>query len=150
MHDRLRKLLLPAVVLAGVASLQTPSRAADVVKVQFEDPSVGNGVDGMKMVVEPATVKAGKVTFQATNESQGLVHEMILIKAPDDGKPLPYDVKADKIDEAGIHSLGEVSERDPGQAGTLTVDLQPGKYLLLCNQSGHYKGGMWTMVTATP
>ncbi len=150
MRSRSQTLLFAATVLAGAVGLQTAGWAADVVKVQLMDPSAGNGVDAMKIVAEPTTVKAGKVTFQATNASQGLVHEMIVIKAPEDGKPLPYDAKADKIDEEAIHSLGEISEREPGQAGVLTVDLKPGKYVLLCNQAGHYKGGMWTTVTAAP
>ena len=150
MRHRSRTLILAGAVVAGAIGIQATGWAAAIVKVQLMDPSAENGVDGMKMVAEPSTVKAGMVTFQAANLSHGLVHEMILLKVPADGKPLPYDAQADKINETGIHSLGEVSERDPGQAGTLTIKLAPGNYILMCNQAGHYKGGMWTTVTATP
>ena len=150
MRSRLRTPMLATAVLAGVACLQTAGWAASIVKVQLQDSSVGNGMDGMRLVAEPSTVKAGPVTFQVSNQSHGLVHEMIVIKAPEDGKPLPYDAQADKVDEDGIHSLGEVSEREPGKDGTLTLNLAPGKYLLLCNQSSHYKGGMVASLTATP
>ena len=43
----------------------------------------------------------------------------------------------------------EVSELDPGASGSLTVALQPGKYLLICNVPGHYASGMWTEFTVT-
>lgn len=150
MRSRSQALLLAATVVAGAVGLQTSGWASAVVKVHLQDPSVGGGIDAMKMVAEPNTVKAGMVTFQVNNQSQGLVHEMIVIKAPEDGKPLPYDTQKDMVSEDSIHSLGEVSERDPGQSGTLTLTLPPGKYILICNQAGHYKGGMWTTLTATP
>jgi uncharacterized cupredoxin-like copper-binding protein len=31
----------------------------------------------------------------------------------------------------------------------LTLRLKPGKYLLLCNEAGHYKAGMVTVFTVT-
>ncbi len=150
MRSRSQALLLAATVMAGAVGLQTSGWATAVVKVQLQDPSAGDGIDAMKVVAEPSTVKAGMVTFQVTNQSQGLVHEMIVIQAPEDGKPLPYDTQKDLVSEGRIHSLGEVSERSPGQSGMLTLNLKPGKYILMCNQVGHYKGGMWTTLTATP
>ena len=36
----------------------------------------------------------------------------------------------------------ETTDLDPGKGGTLTLDLQPGHYILICNQPGHFMHGM--------
>lgn len=92
-------------------------------------------------------VKAGSVTFEVTNASKDIVHEMILSPAPADGKILPYLADQYKVDEDAAGHLGEVSELDPGKSGSLTVDLKPGKYVLFCNIPAHFMGGMWTEIT---
>lgn len=93
------------------------------------------------------TVKAGKVTFEVTNASKDIVHEMILSPLPAGGKPLPYLADQLKVDEDAAGHLGEVSELDPGKSGALTVDLKPGKYILFCNIPAHFMNGMWTEIT---
>ena len=100
---------------------------------------------GVKSDVE--TVPAGTVTFQVTNTSKEVIHEMILAPLPADGSPLPYLVSDYKVNEDAAGHLGEVSELDPGKAGALTVDLKPGKYLLFCNIPAHFMNGMWTIIT---
>ena len=96
----------------------------------------------MSVVAEPKTVPAGEVSFVATNKSPDFVHEMILIKVTDPTKPLPFVAADLKIDEDAAGHLGEVSELDPGKSGTLTIKLDPGTYMLLCNVAGHYMAGM--------
>lgn len=96
-----------------------------------------------------SSVPAGKVTFDVTNESKDIVHEMILSPMPDDPAALPYVATDYKVDEDAAGHLGEVSELDPGKGGQLTLDLKPGKYILFCNIPGHFMGGMWTVVTVT-
>ncbi len=142
--------LLAIAFLAAIAFNPAQGWAATSVKVLLQDTSTDPSLESMKMVAEPATVKAGKVTFTATNLSKGLIHEMIVIRSPNKGTALPYDADKQLVKESGIHSLGEVAERDPGQSGALTLDLKPGSYLLFCNQAGHYKAGMSTTLTVTP
>jgi uncharacterized cupredoxin-like copper-binding protein len=93
------------------------------------------------------SVPAGNVTFQVTNSSKDIVHEMILSPAPADGKLMPYMADMAKVDEDGAGHLGEVSELNPGQGGALTLDLKPGKYVLFCNIPSHFMNGMWTEIT---
>jgi uncharacterized cupredoxin-like copper-binding protein len=142
--------LFAAAILVGAASLPAHSWAATMVNVLLQDSSTDTSIQGMRMTAEPSTIKAGMVTFRVTNASKGLIHEMILLIPPANGKPLPYDARKDAVIESGFHSLGEVSERNPGQSGKLTVHLNPGRYLLICNQAGHYKAGMSTNLTVTP
>jgi uncharacterized cupredoxin-like copper-binding protein len=89
-------------------------------------------------------VKAGRVTLEAVNQSKNLVHEVLVVPALPQGRELPYDATKDTVVEKRVHSLGEISELKPGARGKLTLSLKPGKYLLFCNQPGHYKAGMST------
>jgi uncharacterized cupredoxin-like copper-binding protein len=121
-----------------------------VVKVELQDSSTADGLKTMQMKLDRNTVPAGRVRFVATNESKGLVHEMIVVKTDQEPSTLPYDAKKDEVIEAKVKSLGEVPELQPGKSGTLTVNLKPGAYILYCNQAGHVHQGMWTHFTVTP
>lgn len=168
MNQSRRKLLL---LLCGLLTLGpiAPSFAAEsIVKVSLWDKgphsldAFGQGMMrgmGMKtknmpramlgIDVHPKTITAGMVTFEVTNTSKDMVHEMVVSPVPDSGKPLPYDKSLSKVDEDAAGHLGEVSELTPGQSGTLKLALKPGKYILYCNLPGHYSLGMWTLITVT-
>jgi len=92
------------------------------------------------LTVSVATVKAGPVTFTLTNKStMGKEHEMVVLKTdtPFDQLEVGTD---DRVSEAD--SVGEISEIKPGTTGTVTLDLTPGKYVLVCNLPKHYAQGM--------
>ncbi len=40
--------------------------------------------------------------------------------------------------------MGEVSDLGPGRDDTLTLNLKPGHYALICNLPGHDAAGMYT------
>ena len=147
----MRKVLATAAILA--AAIAVPAAAAvhqaapQVVRIQLEDPSTDPSISGMQMKAEPTTVKAGRVTFEAVNRSKDLVHEVLVVPAPAAGKDYAYDAKSNRIDEKRAHSKGEVSDLKPGAQGRVTLTLKPGMYVLLCNQPGHYKSGMFTKLT---
>jgi uncharacterized cupredoxin-like copper-binding protein len=103
----------------------------------------------MGIKLSRAMAPAGIVTFHVTNASADTIHEMIVMYLADPSKPLPYLTAEQRVDEDKAGDKGEVSELDPGAKGTLTVNLKPGKYLLICNVPGHYAAGMWTEFTVT-
>lgn len=156
----LRAVLLAALP-AALAVVPGPVQAAvSLVQVQLWDKGpdsmveTGHGVGMgdpakamMGLGVRPTTVKAGDVRFEVVNTSNDTIHEMVVIRAPKDGKDLPFDPTMNKFDEDAAGHLGEVSELEPGKSGALRVHLKPGKYLLSCNVPGHYMGGMWTTLT---
>jgi uncharacterized cupredoxin-like copper-binding protein len=74
---------------------------------------------------------------------------MLVVKVKDFEQALAYDSKDGKIVENKTHDIGEVSELEPGKSGSLTVDLKPGKYMLVCNMPGHYKSHMYTNLLVT-
>ena len=48
-----------------------------------------------------------------------------------------------RIDEAKLDVVGEQPEYEPGTPGSVTLDLTPGRYVVMCNIQGHYKAGMY-------
>lgn len=114
--------------------------------------AMGKRGDGMPMApmgirVSAQTVPAGPVTFQVTNSSKQMVHEMVISPVKDTHTPLPYDKADEKVNEDAAGHLGEVAELEPGDKGALTLTLKPGSYILYCNIPGHYALGMWTLLT---
>ena len=111
---------------------------------------MGRGMmGGMSVRTNVASVKAGNVTFDVTNLSRSLVHEMIVVAVENPNAPLPYDYNAGQIPEKQVKMLGETEEMQPNAEKTITIDLKPGAYLLICNVPGHYAAGMWTPLTVT-
>lgn len=140
------KLALLSLLLSGAANAAGP---AQTLGIKLQDSSTDPSLAHMRMVVDHDSLKPGRVTIQATNESKGLVHEVIVVR-DSGGKELPYDAKKSLVIEKRIQRLGEISDLAPGKSGKLTLDLKPGKYLLICNQPGHFKDGMSAKVTVAP
>ncbi|MGB5559281.1 MAG: plastocyanin/azurin family copper-binding protein [Paracoccaceae bacterium] len=103
----------------------------------------------MGITLDMTEVPAGEITFQATNDSKTMIHEMVLAPVTDPNTPMPYDTANEKVDEDAAGHLGEVAELDPGASGALTLTLKPGTYILYCNIPGHYALGMWTTIKVT-
>ncbi len=70
------------------------------------------------------TVKAGKVTFQVKNAGN-LEHDFV------------------------IEGVGKIPLILAGETKTLTVDLKPGTYTVLCSLPGHKEAGMQTKLTVS-
>ena len=147
-----RSLLLAATGLLAVGlvpGLIPRAHAASVVKVIQEDPSAGHGIKHMRLLVSPRTVKAGEVVFHIKNISKNLTHEVLVIKPPAKLSEMPYSRKQNRLIESRIDKLADSGGQKPGQSYIMKVDLKPGKYLLICNQPGHYRAGMHTWLTVT-
>ena len=130
--------------LLGVASAGL-AQAAEIDNVTLQEKNGMFAID-----VAQKDLKAGKVTFDVTNKGADMQHEMIVVQLTPqqaaDPTTLPYNEDSATVDEEKINDRGEVSELDPGKEGSLTLDLQPGDYMLLCNVPGHYKAGMYTII----
>ena len=96
------------------------------------------------------TAKAGKITFRITNGSASdLLHEFVIIHTDDPFDKLPRDAEGN-VDEEQLMSMGEQGDIEAGKTVDLTVDLQPGHYLMICNLPGHFAEGMHIEFTVTP
>ena len=103
----------------------------------------------MSIRIDKSTVKAGDVTFNVTNWSRSLVHEMLVIAVDNADAALPYDYDKQRVIEEQVKSLGETNEMQPNASKALSLNLTPGTYLLICNVPGHYGAGMQSVLTVT-
>lgn len=96
----------------------------------------------------PAAVRAGDVRLVVRNPGPD-DHELLFVRAPIVGT-LPMRPDGVTLDEDAFeHTTAAVVEsKPPGTVTELRLRLAPGRYLLLCNMSGHYLGGMHTTVVA--
>lgn len=92
----------------------------------------------------PASGSAGEVTFTVKN-SGAVPHELAVVKSDADAKKLPQ--KDGLADETANKPLARTGNIAAGASEKLTVKLEPGKYVLLCNLAGHYSAGMATSFT---
>jgi uncharacterized cupredoxin-like copper-binding protein len=87
---------------------------------------------------DPTAIATGKVVFDITNTA-ATAHEFVVLQT---------DTPADQlaVNDTTANETGKVSEVDEfkGPNGTkhLTRDLKAGRYVLICNVSGHYQQGM--------
>lgn len=158
-----------SLTVAGFAALAGTSVLADTtVKVSFWDKGPDSmmmddarlkmmgkidmstmGMGLMGITLDQVTIPAGKVTFEATNDSKETIHEMLVAPLPDGTTELPYVADENRVAEDSANYLGEVSELDPSKSGSLTIEMVPGTYIVFCNVPGHFISGMWTLLTVT-
>ena len=93
--------------------------------------------------VDAGGAVAGDVTFKITNEGT-IKHEFLVVKT--DIAPGEIPVVDDRFpeDADGIEVIDEIEGMEKGASGSLTVNLEPGNYQLVCNIAAHYAAGMYT------
>jgi uncharacterized cupredoxin-like copper-binding protein len=110
----------------------------------------------MRLYPSTSTVPAGTVSFLLRNAGTRS-HELLVLPLTEGASAGARQTGSDRrVDETG--NLGEAS-RSCGagegggirarSAGWVTLQLRPGRYELLCNETGHYTAGMWADLTVT-
>ena len=129
----MRLLLALALVLAACGDGVAAFRPGDVqLVVELTD---------YKVIPNVATVRAGETKIGVRNRGSQ-PHDLVVLRtdlAPD---RLPYDAGKAKADESG--SVARTKELRAGGTAAVTVTLEPGQYVLICNVAGHYRLGMRT------
>ena len=111
-------------------------------------------MDEWDMKPDITSVPAGKVTFVVVNEGKHL-HEVVILKTALAGSALVVrkdwdgvnDSETDKVDESASGENSGEAEVEAGETGAGTFNLQPGHYVLVCNQKGHYRHKMFADFT---
>jgi hypothetical protein len=136
----------PAATEAGNGS---PGNAQSEVSVTLVEYQVKTNVE---------SVPSGSVTFEARNIG-GAEHALHVFKtdlAPD-ALPTMADGSVDE-EAAGLTMVDHVTGIQPQQSKSLTLDLEPGTYVLVCNvvqqtadgqTISHYEKGMHVAFTIT-
>ena len=138
-------------LLVGLASL---SLVALVACGDDGGGSVQVTLQEFAVAADPSTVEAGEVTFEATNEGPDDVHEFVVLQTDLGPTELPTDENG-AVDETGegIELIGEIEDIPVGETQSVTLDLEAGNYVLICNiwdeeeQEAHYLEGMRTSFT---
>lgn len=105
---------------------------------------------------DPTSGDAGEFTFEAMNEGPDDTHEFVVIKTDLGLTDLPTDdTGAVDEDGEGIEVIGEIEDVEVGQSKSVTLTLDAGNYVLICNiydedeQEAHYQEGMRTSFTVS-
>lgn len=144
--------LVAALVVAGCGSSSnsssndtvssTASKGATQSTAAAPVSTVDATLNEWSISTNAATAKAGKVTFDAKNDGT-MPHEMVVLKTDTPAGDLK--VSGGRVSEKD--SVGEVSDVNAGKSKSATLDLKPGKYVLVCNIPGHYQQGMYKALT---
>ena len=122
-----------------------------------DDDTVAATLQEFAVSADPASVAAGSVTFDVSNDGPDDVHEFVVIATDLGPTELPVDEDG-AVDEGGegIEVVDEIEEIPVGESRSLTVDLEAGNYVLICNilqeepngtLEAHYSEGMRTGFT---
>ena len=103
---------------------------------------------GIFKIDMPATIKAGQVTFHVSNDDTSDTHDFLIFKTDLAPGNLPLD-DSGNVDETApaLTHIDEIPDMAPGDVKDLTVTLDPGNYVAICNLPGHYQAGMFTGFT---
>ena len=111
--------------------------------------SSSGGIKGtesdFKITLDKTSASAGKVTFNVTNNGPS-THEFVIFKTnlPQDQLPTKKENGAVVVNETGpgVQHIDEIPGINKGDTKSLTVNLKPGKYVIICNLPTHYQLGM--------
>lgn len=132
---------LVAVLLGVALSIGLQGCGAD----PPDGPSVAKLVE-FTVELSSAPVRLGTNTFVVSNDGQQ-EHELIGFKIDRPVAELALTADGD-LNEEVLTSVTDGPNLAPGSSTTRVVALKlPGTYLLLCNLPGHFKKGMYTIVT---
>jgi uncharacterized cupredoxin-like copper-binding protein len=100
----------------------------------------------------PATVLPGQVTFVVKNDSAMQMHQIVVVKTYLQADELPDAFPGRMVDEGSdvMAKVGALGDLAPGQTGRMTVELDPGHYVYLCDTPGHYMKGMYGDINVMP
>ena len=126
----------------------TPSPAGTTVDVTLQEWSVNPA---------QSSAPAGAITFNVTNNGPADIHEFVVIKTDLAPLELPTDETGTVVEGGeGMEVKDEIEDIEVGASADLTVQLDAGAYLLICNiysedeQEAHYQMGMVAPFTVNP
>jgi uncharacterized cupredoxin-like copper-binding protein len=118
----------------------------DLVEIGMTNKSDGSQF----MTLGRGSVHAGPVVFKVKNDSTDTVHEFLIVRTSLDPNAFPMEGNELKVDEAKLKGIVELGDLSPGKVGEMRAVLKPGRYVMFCNQPGHFKAGMFAILAVTP
>ena len=134
------------IVIVAFAHTALLAIAAEPVQVEVKLSDGSNGK--MSLNLSTLTVAAGPVEFVVQNQSSSLKHEFMIVPWTATLDALPYDAKTQQVNEAELGAMEGVEDLGPGETVTTRMVLVKGRYVVFCNEPGHYKASMRSVFVA--
>jgi len=110
-----------------------------------------NKPDGSQfMSLSRSSVHAGPVMFKVINHSADMVHEFLVVQTSLDPNAFPMKPDGSEVDETKLKGVTELGDLNPGKSGEMSAVPKPGRYVMFCNQPGHFQAGMFAILAVTP
>jgi ZIP family zinc transporter len=93
------------------------------------------------LTLPAAGLAPGRVRLVFENAGAS-THELAVFKTDLAADGLPMAGSAVDEDDPRLRLVGEVEDVKPGRSGRVSLDLDAGHYVLICNVPGHYQLGM--------
>jgi uncharacterized cupredoxin-like copper-binding protein len=147
---------LIAIAMGGFAACSSDSSTtasesvspASTSPTACESPDAGTGTPvgaaelDFSITLDTAKVKAGSTTFNVDNAGPS-THEFVVFATDLDPASLPIGSDGNVDEEGdGVTHIDEIEDIGAGCSATLTLDLDAGNYVVICNLPGHYAAGM--------
>lgn len=160
-HSPLVRAAIP--VLAAFALSACASSGGSSASAGGGDGGGGGGATAVNVTLQEWAVvpdadsaPAGDVTFTVTNDGPDDIHEFVVVKTDLDPGDLPTDEHGAVEEEGeGMEVVDEIEDIPVGESEDLTVSLDAGNYVLMCNiydedeGEAHYQMGMRTAFEVT-
>jgi uncharacterized cupredoxin-like copper-binding protein len=147
MNQQNIRIVLLGSYLLSAAALTTAAYSAEPASVKVDLSDKGGKYS---IIMSSDHAKAGTVEFNIKNTSSKILHEFLITPWKGAITALPYDVNKGQVVEEKLPKLAGVEDMKPGAEAILRLPLKPGRYVVFCDQPGHYKMGMVTRFTVTP
>jgi uncharacterized cupredoxin-like copper-binding protein len=133
-----RSLVVPAAVMLGLTAASCGG-----------DGGIGATEADFSITLDESSAAAGELTFDVTNDAEQ-THEFVIFQTDlaEDALPTADDGSVDEEGE-GVTLIDEIEDIEAGSTQSLTVTLDAGSYVFICNLPGHYAQGMHTTFTAS-
>lgn len=113
------------------------------------DGGIGVTLSDFRVELEEGSASTGEVAFDVTNDAQQ-IHEFVIIKTDLPEDQLPTDESGDVSEGGeGVNVVDKIEDIEGGSSDSLTIDLEAGAYVLICNLPSHYLQGMHTAFTVS-
>ena len=132
--------IIGVVAVAGLLAACSGGGSTPAASSGGGDGTVTATVLEWEINLSSATVPSGEITFNISNTGEE-THEFVIVATDMAADSLP--VVDDKVDESAFTPVDEVEDIESGAQDTpLSVTLEPGHYVILCNLTAHYGKGM--------
>jgi uncharacterized cupredoxin-like copper-binding protein len=142
--------VIVAVLLTASAAVADDVKPVNV-ELSVVQVAMTNKPDGHQiMILSQNPVRAGPVLFEVKNQSPNSVHEFLVLRTDLDPTSFPMAEGGTRVDESKLSGIKELGDLEPGKSGHMQMNLSPGRYVLFCDQPGHFMAGMFATLNVTP